>query len=390
MELDYRREGCEKDGLFITCALRNRDIYAFTFFKRIPMIGNLDTGSIKLIPDLKNYDSSFVADHMINAGDDIFVLELNGQRLMKYNILEKKCQCYDIACGKKPWGNYAAFVQYGKYLYIFPRYTDGVIRVDANYGEVVKDRRLYTSKDCINRNDDSYFCCGCQTENIMWLFQRQSNVIIAYDMENSTWKKYEIDVEINNCIHALQYGNKLYILSYEGKLYSWDMSENHVEEIADCSNLEQSNYTFLRLAVTDKTIFLLPSGSEDILCINRYTKQVETYKDYPSDFCYCGPETWSRYYGYCEDDAYYYFAMRASNYVLSINKQTGDVKWIKFKLLSSEEYLKVYIKYSKSLLNEVGCSAKDVIYVAKEQFFDYLQKNSMPVGNLIWKQLQRS
>lgn len=36
-----------------------------------------------------------------------------------------------------------------------------------------------------------------------------------------------------------------------------------------------------------------------------------------------------KYYGYCENSKFYYFAMHSGNYILSIEKESGKEKWLK-------------------------------------------------------------
>ena len=90
--LDKRR--IERDRLFSTCTLMQGKMVSFTTFKKIPIVVELHTGTITILDDLENYDSEFCSDYMFSIEDDIFVLELNGKRMMKLNITNRKCSYF--------------------------------------------------------------------------------------------------------------------------------------------------------------------------------------------------------------------------------------------------------------------------------------------------------
>lgn len=382
----------ERNSLFSTCAVVNDKIYAFTSFQRLPIMVDVHSGNFVLLENLSNYDPLFFADNMLSVGDDIFVLESNGNRLLKYNVNEKICQYYNIACHVKDWDNYVAFTHYGECLYVIPRYIDELLKIDIKSGKVQKDKDLYLRtndhKTSTMREDNMCFCYGFQQENIMWLFQRKSNMLIAYDVEKTKWEKYELSVEINNCVHAVCFNKKIYILSREGKIYCWNIVNKSVEFIVDCSEETLKDKTFSRIIVTEKRLFLFPALGENIFQIDMDTKQVQKNRVYPNDFHYCGREDWSKFYGYCEDERYYYFPMRSMNFILLINKQNGKEQWIKPKLPSCEMYEKTYLTYSKRLLNEKEC----ILW----SFLKYLNGENMKennnhfrlIGGQIWNQMK--
>lgn len=380
----------ERRMLFSTCTMNEGIMYAFTSFGGVPVKIDLANEEMICINDLKNYQPIY-ADGMLNDRENIFVLELNGKRMLRYDITKNECFYYNIYCGKKDWGNYAVHAIYKGCIYIFPTYADEIVMVDMQSGEVQKDSKLYSKiSTCENhgvQEDFSYFYCGCQVENSVWLFRRRGNLVVAYDMETYTWKEFRLSQEINNCEHVIQYADKLYILSSEGKIYSWNMVGESVVKVADCSGMETNGATFSRIVVTDKNIFLMPALGEDIFCIDLCTKQVRKYNEYPNGFAYCCPKGWGKYYGYCDDGDDCYFAMRPANYMFSVNQRTGKERWIKLKVPSSEEYVRTYLQYNISLLNESECQIEDIISYCKNDSIDGIKSNHSGHGERIWRQI---
>lgn len=366
-----------RGSLFSTCALVQGSVIAFTSMSRMPVMADLDTGQMTVLDGLKNYDSTFQAGRMIKSGSDIYVLETNGNRLMRYSICDKSCQYYVVACGNRSWGNYAAVAERGRYIYIFPAYVDGIIKFDTESGSVQREKGL----------PNIVFKCGCKLENTMWLFGDKGDKVAAYDMECGAWKEHKLSVRISDCVHVAGYKGRLYILSAEGRVYCWDVKSNIIKKMADCSGAGTVD-AFVRIAVTDKRIYLLPSLSRDILFIEPESGWVKKYESYPDDFQYCGPDKWSRFYDYCENKENYYFAARSANYILILNKQSGTEKWVGLVSAPCKDYVRACLEYHGSMLKEAECDLESWVHylVSGQQYggkVDYAY-----AGEKIWQQMK--
>ena len=311
---------------------------------------------------------------------------------MKYNIDGKECNYINIECNKKEWDNYTAFAVCKGYLYIFPKYADKIVKVDLKTGEIKWLGKLYSeiynqNNHLYSKEDFAYFVSGCQMENIMWLFQNGSNNVIAYNMEDDTWKKY-ICLNICDCIHVTCKERMLYILSSEGRIYRWNMSDQCPELFVDCSHERTGDHTFSQIVVTNKNLFLLPSLGKDIFMIDISTRKIEVYDDYPEEFKYCGPENWNKYYGCCEDSEFYYFAMRSTNLILSISKRNGTIGWVKPEHPLCSDYLKAYVNYNRDTVSEKVCGLEGWLTNLDVSFRKSKEDSITSLGYRIWKQMQ--
>ena len=370
-------------------------LYSYTLTGNLPLTVNLKTGRINLLNSVEEYDISFTADSMwsVRDGDYIFVPELNGKRLMNYNLKEKKCHYYEMRCDGKQWDNCAAITKYKNKIYIFPKYKEGVIKIDLRSGKTEKDKEIYSEIYSCGmggkcKKEDKYFECGYQDGDIIWLFQESGNFVIAYDLRNDSWKKYEFSMEINHCIHVVMYNDVMYILSSEGRIFSWDAPGGAIEKIFDCSDEGENKDVYSRIAVTDKNIFLLPAFGQDILKINIEKHKAEKYSSYPEEFCYYMPEIRSKYFGYCENDRFYYFLMRSANYILRIDKQNGEEKWIKPQIPLASEYMKVYMSYSKGTFAEGRWGREEMKHILESHFAKNCKKD-VTEGERIWEQTKK-
>ena len=335
---------------------------------------------INLLDDLENYDISFVPDGMLAVKDkkDIYVLEMNGNRLMQYSLDEKKCKYFEIKCNRRKWDNFAMISKYKKDVYIFPRYLREIVKVDIESGLVKKESCLKIDVQC-----------SCQIKNVIWLFPEKGNSVIVHNMEDDTWREYKLPVEIDNCVHVIFYNRKFYILGSEGRILLWDMIDGSMEELCDCSKIEETPENYSRIAVTSRTIFLLPSLGRDIFKIDIPTKNIERYEAYPKGFQYCEVEHCSKYYGYCESERFYFFAMRSANHILSIDKYNGQEKWIKCQSPLAEKYMIAYAKYKGMTFYESEIDRSELEFLDKVINQKRIDKEDNTVGRAIWEPMKR-
>jgi len=377
-ELDEQKY-INRNILFSTCALVDDKIYSFTNCENLPIIMELSSKKIIFLDNLINY-KPFIVDGMICDRKDIFVFSLDGKRLMKFNVYERTCQYYDIDCHEKDWGNYAAFARYGKYLYIFPKYKDMLVRVDVELGVVTQGKYVK-----LNQKEKVFFSCGYQAGSIVWLLHMQGDLIVAYNLEQDNWQKYKLPIKINDGVHIVEHNNMLYILSSEGNIYCWNILENSIRNFADCSKWGNGINEFSKIVITDKIIYLLPALGENILIMSLDGK-IDLYHSYPKNFQYYGPEGWYKYYGYCENEDYYFFAMRTATFILRIGKRDGKVQWITPKLPLYKEYIKVCMWYRGILQERETCLNKFFICINSD--FTSFLNHKYAAGNQIWEKLK--
>ena len=374
-----------KHNLFQTCILLGEKMYAFTTFGNLPVIVDLQKEEMCFSEDLEGYQA-FAADEMVSDGANIYALELTGERLLHYNVHEKKCFYINLDCHGMDWDNYAEFNQYGNCLYIFPRYKKGMLKINVSDNMITRNTNLYhdIDKSANGSEDKPYFQCGCHFKNVVWLYRAQDNLLIAYDMGQEKWKKYALSEKIKNCVHMTVRKDVLYLLSSEGTIYCWNIADHFVEKCIDCS--EGTEDAFYRLIVTDRKIYLLPGFGEKIVQVSMDTGEKNIYNDYPEKFQYLNVEGWSTYCGYCENEEYYFLAMRLSEYILRISKCDGTIKWMKPKFPLLDSYRRTYIKYH-DLMYENELQLKDLLIHINHE--DYRQGSErIADGDMIWNQLK--
>lgn len=333
------------------CCKSENDIFFFTRYYSMLMKLNLTDYKMEYVKDSKGRFLPFkdCADGIIIAGHIVYQLNNGGKSVLKFDMNAGTYRELNIDCGCKPWGNYAAYADYLDKLYIFPRYRKDVIVIDKNTDEVKYDDSVKDKlKESKGYDEEMYWSQGCRKGDSVWLISNDGKIAISYSLIENKISIYNLPIDIQKCSHFVVYDDLFYILDYMGNVYTWDTSEEKL-----LFSIPDVNYGECgRLVLTDKNIYVLPSIGNDILIYDKKNGTVREYTGYPDDFEYSIIEDWSKYYGYCEDEKNYYYAMRLSNYIPVIDKTEGQIQWIKPIFPDFKESYAIYGNAGDKLYDE--------------------------------------
>ena len=380
----------DKRSLFSSCVLVKDAIFTFTQSGNLPVKIDLNSREMRYVDDLTGY-RPFISEDILTDGKYIYAFSLNGKNLLRWDLLNKCCSYFEIDCGKREWGNYAAIAKYEEFIYIFPKYSEQLIKFNVETGALQRDKNLYMKiyTQFKGLEEYNYFECGCQFGNLVWLFQEQKNMIIMYDMKSDTWKEYKLSLKVRHCVHMVLYLGNIYILDSCGKIYFWNIETHFIELLIDYSAMSNSSTEFGRIAVTNNKIYMLPALGKDIVCMFLMTKEIEIYQNYPIQFQYLASDSWSKYQGYCEDSDYYYFAMRSANFILAINKRSGQEYWMKINPPLLSNWFDAFSNYYKNVVYEEIDSIKELLNHINFYDSNLLSNRSGNFsGNQIWRGLK--
>lgn len=330
----------EDKFLFSNCILFNEKLFFIECNTGLPALMDLESGDISYCGMIHNYfhKTGDIVDYIDYHQQKVYILEQSGEYLVILDFEKNECCYKKLDCDYYPWGNYAAFEMYNSDYYIFPKYGDKILVVNTNKDEITK---LATGLCGIGQPR----CC-CRAGNKVWILPDGKRVIGAFDIVNKTMEIYELGEVIEDIVDAIDIDEDVYFLNQFGIIYKWNVSKKQIEMIEILGTERDEKKSVAKIIYAGNKLIVFPVLSEDIKILDLSAYEMKVYQEYPSDFMY--QETkWSKYYGYCEDDFYYYFAMRSANYVLKVNKKCGEFIWIKPHFPSLEETQKVQSLYLK-------------------------------------------
>ena len=332
-----------KNLQFSNCVIGDGVLYGFLDDGGYPIEIDLQTKEIRVTDLDKILQTPINVDSLLYDDQMIYILGMDGRCLIQYKIRERQLKYYNFYYQGDTWGNFAFFTKMQKSIYIFPKRADCLIEVDLQNAQVVK-REVQLNAQGVR------FSCAFRNENEVCLFDEDAQRIWIYDLQKKEFRQYALEQKIERLATAVIFKDKAYLLGEKGSVYLCRLTDYFIEEIKKCA-VENEDFRWGNVAVTEKNIWLLPSLGEDICIINRENLEERTFIEYPNDFEYANIEGCSKFYGYGEDEGKYYFAPRLANYMLEIDKNSGVGEWIKL-INPSKKKLYDVIQKNIGIINE--------------------------------------
>lgn len=319
------------DVMSSSYAIWDNTLFGITNTEKILFRLNLSDGKIRYLDNPINYSRGmFGADQILLENDEIFILEVNGKRMMRYSMEDHSCHFIPLDCQVHLWGNFVKMTKYNNFIYIFLCYENVVIKLDIRTERYERIELSDLGVKYIFKTADipeKLYSSACLVDNEIWLFAERQEYVIKYNLSTDDYKRYDLPGLGKGCVDVFYNEGNFYILNLEGGVYVWDAVFNKMKEVWSGYNFSEYPY-FGKIIVAANKIWVLPCLGEDIIVISLDSQTVSKYLEYPEDFEYYQESLNSKYTYHCDDSNNYYLAMHAGNYILAISKQTGLGKWI--------------------------------------------------------------
>lgn len=320
--------------LFSNCTKVNNKLFFIEIQSGLPAMMDPDSGNVVYCDVMDGFmiETGDVVDFIDCYKNKIYILETSGVNLIIMDYEEKQCQYLELNCAQHGWGNFAAFERYESFYYIFPKYGNKIFALNTNSNEITE------LSNCLDSLDEIQ--CTCRVKNQVWILPKSANRMYVFDLMTQNTKCFQLKGTLENCVDAICVGTDIYILSQFGLIYKWDINNENWNKITALETEHDENESMHRIVYAANQLILFPALGKDIKILDLSTNETKVYHDYPPDHLY-QEMGWSKYHRICEDNEYYYFAMRQGNYLLKICKNNGSLLWIKPQLPTNEEKINI-------------------------------------------------
>lgn len=380
----------QKVFLFSNCALINNKLFFVETQSGLLANMNLEDGKIAFCPMLKGYflRSGDIVDFICNYNNKIYALETSGKNIMIFDMEQNGFQEISLECDFYEWGNFVAFERYNTSIYIFPKYKNSLFIMSIKDNKVIKVTDYF-------ENIEEVQCC-CRIENLVWILPKSVSKIGAYNLSNEELSVYDLNLIPEICVDAVNVDENIYFLNRYGIIYQWNTINKKMKKLLILETKHIDKESMCKIISAGNKLVMLPALGKNIKILNLLTYEVEIYQDYPIDFLY-NDIKWSKYCGYCQDDENYYFAMRLSNYLLTIRKCDGNLSWIKPKIplenekkkiqaLYEEEKVRIYHNIGRTVFGE-----NDINIITLSKAFPCNENNLLEgkqIGKIIYEKVK--
>ncbi len=346
-----------RDDIFFSSCLVNQDnLYFFTDGTFRPIKYDLSKNVGEYLVEYKcldgfakgNLEKIFLYD------DYIFAVKNTGEKVVRITLKDKSFISIPISASYMPTDNFALIAMYNNAIFCFCRTNNKVIIVDC-------DSLTVNEQQLLSLSDDGYKI-GTIYEEHVYLFPKSGDKFLIYDLNERLYKQSYLSKEFSSISNVVSTKSNLYILERSGDLNLID--HNSFELIKSLKVGNEGAYGFI--VICRNVIILLPSLGEDIMILDYSLETYHIYNEYPSDFSYKKVDGKSKYYYPYEDENYYYFAKRLANYFLKIDKNSGELKWIKIDVAVSELFIANELKNRKVLSENNNINLTEFINVLKK------------------------
>ncbi len=358
----------EEKLLFSNCTIVNEELFFVETQHGLPAKINPGNGEVSYCGVMENFilKAGDSLHDIRTIGNRIYALEISGGNVICFDLENLRCQYIPLNCSYRRWGNFVGFEYYDSCIYIFPRYENKVCIMNVNTNEMAEIVGYFEGIEDLQ--------CSCRVGDEVWLIPNAVNVIGCYNLSNGKIEVYKLNKKIENGIYAVYIKGSIYILNSFGIIYIWNIHDMELSETTVLETEHLNEKSMSRMVYAGNKLIILPSLAEDIKILDLLTGRAEVYHDYPEDFFYYDIEGWSKYYGLCEDDNFYYFAMRKENYLLKICKQDGRLLWVKPHIPAPGDRKKVQDPLRKIKLKRLFELGERFFLEAEADMEDFLEK----------------
>lgn len=322
----------DKRFCFSTCNIDSKfeKIIGFTNLDNIPFELSLSNFVMEPIIDIKNYNPRLTqyTSEMLVINGIVYRCSGDGKQMLIMDLNHKDCRYINIDLGKDAFNSDTILGMYrsGKNVLIVPRFYRFILMYNSN------DDSLTTIDICDNKFEvdeiGAIFSFSFFYREKIIIFSVDGMHMGIFDIQSKKmqWIKYSptsIAIE-----YAIYRKNKIYASDRCGVIYEISMENNSIKTLFNKLNGEDyimSRFVFL----DDEEIVFFPFRGDEIYKIDLDKKECIKIKNVPIDIQYLDGFMGAKYWNYLEDKNYYYFPPKASQYLLVIDKNNGNIKWIK-------------------------------------------------------------
>lgn len=387
--MDQRSLPCQ-DFLFSAGIVINNKIYLFTEKENIFMTIDMKNWEMKYLDRFTGYNLYCGrTDKLLIVNNKLYKLALDGKYIEEFFLKSEEYQRIELGYYDKPWDNFVAFESEGQFLFVFLKWKNQVIKINVNNHKIEKIELRITEKDEYINTKFTKYSFAYRHESEVWLFEIENNRIDIYDMKKNEIKFFIFQNKIGESLSISNEGEKFYLLTSKNQVYIWNYKKNSLALLWGGEEYYGKKYYFGEILCIQQKIILLPTHGEDIVVFDCKNRKAEVVNEYPEGFHYFDIR-WGKYINCFQDEKYYYYPMRTSEYLLAINKSNGQIFWRELKTPSKKEkaiYLqKQYVnRYGIMLDNPGGIEFLLNSLEVKKKKEEELKNRKKLIGYQVWK-----
>lgn len=173
-------------------------------------------------------------------------------------------------------------------------------------------------------------CIGIKNQYLLFIMNDTCSVEVM-DILKGTFKTYYLENDGTGIADVVLNQNVACVLYQSGEVVLYDAEKELKIDCLSVPHKVEKNGTYNKCFYVLDYIWVFPATAEHIFKIHIKDRKVEIYENYPLDFEYQFPKAHSKFASFYENKEHIFVGQRNANYMMIINKKTGEDRWIQIK-----------------------------------------------------------
>ena len=327
---------------YTDCAFDNNCLYYFLDVFGIPIKENIKENRLEILTSIEGLKTIGGGTYFYTAmyGDCLVGIKQSAESIVMVDTITGEAWCHKLCEGMERWGNIATAFLYKNKLLCYMKKNGLVYEFNCDTRQL--EEKVYFDQDYS-------FNIGIRCGDDVYLVSTDNCIIVKHSLLSGEWSKIVSSKHFIKPMDIKIIDRNLLVLESDGGVILLDKyGEEKKSFIIDA---EDGAVSKLCLVDNNEKAIILPCLGGDVYILDFQSGVVSKYADYPGDFCYMEGYSGAKYLGSTESEGYFYYASRAANYSLAINKKTGNIEWRK-QLDVPQAYEMKYIFSNNECINE--------------------------------------
>mgnify|MGYP002571027587 CR=1 FL=1 len=233
------------------CIKYNGNLVFMTEETSLPVMLDVEKGEVRYMPISIKPDRIAPVDLAVKIGTNGFFLEVSGEHIIEYKIETAEISEYPISCHKMADGNYAFVTAEEKQILIFTSALQKLVIFDMETKKIKEVPYPDNVREIV-------FGCGCRCGKEVWLFPKLGGKLLCYHTDSGKYESYCLDIVLEKSVHAIRDNGCIYILTWVGEVYEFDIHNRKLEQITSLRELLK-DHTVSCLFPSDGKMIILPA-----------------------------------------------------------------------------------------------------------------------------------